>query len=529
MSIQYLVMPYLKFVSITLLLLGVSCNQTSEKVVSQPNILFIFTDDHAKNAMSIYSDHLINTPNLDRIGKEGIVFNKAYVTNSICAPSRAVILTGRYSHLNGLRDNRDVFDGSQWTFPKVMQKHDYATALVGKWHLKSTPTGFSHYDVLIGQGDYYNPRMVRNGDTLDHIGYTTDLITDFALDFLKNRDADKPFMLMYQHKAPHRNWMPNTKHLDLFTEDLPIPETFYDDYANRSAAAAEQDMRISDMYLSTDMKLLPAYYDEETGTGGNKNFKPRGDFSRLHNKLTSEQRTAWDAHYEPINQFFKEANLKGQELLEWKYQRYIKDYLRCVHAVDENVGRLLAYLEQEGILDNTLIVYSSDQGFYLGEHGWYDKRFMYEESFGTPMVMRYPELIPSGTTSEALVMNLDLPSTFLDVAGIPVPATLQGRSLKPLFSTGHAENWRDAVYYHYYEYPHGWHDVKRHEGVSTGTHKLIHFYDDIDAWELFDLEKDPNEMKSVYDDPEYASIRSDLENRLEDLKKELKVPSLSSE
>ncbi len=511
-----------RYVMLCLLFLGISCQQPKKAEEPRPNILLIFTDDHAKNAMSLYHDELIVTPNLDRIGLEGITFNRAYVTNSICAPSRAVILTGKYSHLNGLRDNRDVFDGTQWTFPKVLLENDYETALIGKWHLKSLPTGFTHYDILIGQGDYYNPRMIRNGDTLDHVGYTTDLITDFSLEYLQNRDDSKPFCLMYQHKAPHRNWMPNTKDLDLFSDDLPLPATFYDDYSNRSAAASEQDMRISDMYLSTDMKLLPGSYRTETGTGGNKNFQSR-DFTRLHNKLTDEQRKAWDAHYDPINQFFKEANLKGDELLEWKYQRYMKDYLRCVHAVDENVGRLLAYLETEGLLDNTLVVYSSDQGFYLGEHGWYDKRFMYEESFSTPMVMRYPTLIKPGTVSNDLVMNIDLPSTFLDVAGVSIPANLQGKSLKPLFASNDLE-WRDAIYYHYYEYPHGWHNVKKHEGVRTDRYKLIHFYDDIDAWELFDLEKDPNELKSVYEDPEYGSIKKNLEQKLEQLKKELKVP-----
>ena len=474
-------------------------DSTAEKgVTGPPNIIVIMTDDHAQRAISSYDDALIQTPNIDRLAGEGVRFANSFVTNSICSPSRAVILTGKYSHLNNLRDNRDKFDGSQMTFPKLMQAKGYQTAVDGKWHLRSTPTGFDYWNILIDQGQYYNPRMIENGDTTDIIGYTTDVITDLALKNLAERDTTKPFLLMYHHKAPHRNWMPNLKHLDHFNGvKFPLPETFYDDYATRSAAASEQDMRIENMFMSMDMKLFPEDYDTHPGTGGQSKFNSERGWTNSYNRLTDAQKEVWNAHYDPIRKAFREANLSGNELLEWKYQRYMEDYLGSILSVDENIGRVLQFLDDEGIADNTLVVYTSDQGFYLGEHGWYDKRFMYEESFRTPLIIRYPEAINAGTVNNNLVLNLDLAPTFLDYAGVEAPVDMQGSSLQKVVNEELEKDWRSSIYYHYYEYPHGWHLVKRHNGVRSERYKLIHYYDDIDAWEFYDLQEDPNEINNL--------------------------------
>lgn len=516
------------FMVFTLLLANCSSQEDAEEVAtaSRPNIIFIMTDDHAVQATSCYGSDLIRTPNIDRIAAGGIRFDNSFVTNSICAPSRAVLLTGKYSHLNGLRDNRDQFDGSQLTFPKLLQQAGYQTAIVGKWHLKTAPTGFDYWNVLIGQGRYYNPEMVENGDTLQYTGYTTDVVTDLALAQLEKRDTTRPFCLLYHHKAPHRNWMPNTKHLDLYKdEDIPLPATFWDDYETRSAAAREQDMRIEDMYLSLDMKLLPEDFGgEDPGTGGNRNHNPVGDWQNDLARLTPEQRAAWDAHYDEVRREYREKKPTGKALIEWKYQRYMKDYLRSVVSVDENIGRVLDYLEEEGLDKNTLIVYTSDQGFYLGEHGWYDKRFMYEESLRMPLVARYPAAVPVGQATGAMVLNLDFAPTLLDYAGIEIPAEMQGRSLRPIMEGEEPDDWRQAMYYHYYEYPHGWHDVKRHYGIRTGRYKLIHFYHDIDAWELYDLQEDPNEVNNVIDDPSKQELVAQLKSQLDSLRTALKVP-----
>lgn len=519
-----------KFFLVFCLFLVFSCanNQPPEEdaTTKPPNIIFIMTDDHAEQAISAYGSDFIQTPNIDRIAREGIRFENSFVTNSICAPSRAVLLTGKYSHLNGLRDNRDRFDGSQQTFPKLLQQAGYYTSIVGKWHLKTAPTGFDDWNILIGQGEYYNPRMIKNGDTTDHVGYTTDLITNFAIESLEKRDTNQPFCLLYHHKAPHRNWMPHPRHFDLYKDqDIPLPETFYDDYSNRAAAAKEQDMRIDDMFLSMDMKLHADYYGEETGTGGQAAFNVGPIWENMYNRLTPEQKAAWDAHYDPINEEFKASNLSGKELLEWKYQRYMKDYLRCVVAVDENIGRMLKYLEDKGLSENTLVVYTSDQGFYLGEHGWYDKRFMYEESLSMPLVMRYPQSIPAGQVNEDIVLNLDFAPTLLDYAGVDIPANMQGRSLKPVVEGNTPDDWRTSMYYQYYEYPHGWHLVKKHYGVRTDRYKLIHYYNDIDEWELFDLQNDPNELKNLYNEPAFAAIQDSLHSELTRLREKYQVVS----
>ncbi|HSW02636.1 MAG TPA: sulfatase [Sedimentisphaerales bacterium] len=460
----------------------------------RPNILFIMTDDHASHAMSCYGSKINQTPNLDRIAKEGMRFTNSFCTNSICAPCRAVILTGKYSHLNGQIDNNVIFDGSQQTFPKRLQKAGYETAIVGKWHLRSDPTGFDYWNILPGQGDYYNPVMIEMGQRKKHTGYVTDILTDHALGWLKGRGADKPFCLMYHHKAPHRNWQPGPKHLDLY-EDVQIPEpaTLFDDYEGRGRAAREQDMSIEKTMTRADLKLTAP------------------------NNLTPEQKAAWDAAYGPRNKAFEEARLEGKELVRWKYQRYMKDYLRCVASVDENVGRVLDYLDQSGLAENTIVIYTSDQGFYLGDHGWFDKRFMYEESLRMPLVVRYPKEIKPGSVNGDIVLNLDFGETFLDYAGVPVPADMQGRSIRPILQGQTPGDWRTSMYYHYYEFP-AVHSVKRHYGVRTQRYKLIHFYNDIDEWELYDLQSDPDEMKNLYGDARYADVVQELKAELKRLR-----------
>lgn len=501
----------------------------SGQPLKRPNILFIMSDDHANNAVSCYGSPLIQTPNIDRIAREGIRFDESFVTNSICAPSRAVMLTGKYSHLNGLRDNRDAFDGSQVTFPKLLQQAGYFTAMIGKWHLKTHPTGFDYWNVLIDQGQYYNPWLIENGDTSVVEGYVTDIITDLAIQTLEKKDPNQPFCMLVHHKAPHRNWQPNAKHLALFeNEDLPLPASFYDDYAGRSDAARQQDMRIDNMFLSYDLKLLPGDFPNETGTGGQGAPWPSAENWLLNDlkRMTPEQRAAWDAHYDKVREDFRRNPPQGAALSEWKYQRYLKDYLRCIASVDENIGRLLNYLDANGLTDNTLVVYTSDQGFYLGEHGWYDKRFMYEPSLRMPLVMRLPGVIPPGTTSRQMALNLDFAPTFLDLAGLNTPPAMQGQSLRPLMEAKHAKNWRKEMYYHYYEYPHGAHLVKKHYGIRNERYKLIHFYDDIDAWEFYDLYTDPDEMNNRIDDPASQARIRKMKTALEKLRAQYQDDSM---
>ena len=486
----------------------------------RPNIIYIMSDDHAQKAISAYGDTLIKTPHIDRIAREGVRFDNSFVNNSICAPSRATMLTGKMSHLNGKRDNLDVFDGNQPTFPKLLQKAGYQTAVIGKWHLKSAPQGFDYWKVLIGQGEYYAPEFVSAGDTAAIEGYVTDVITGLALDYLDNRDKDAPFCLLYHHKAPHRNWMPNTKDLALYAgRDLPVPESFHDTYDYRQAAQAAE-MKIEDMYLSFDMKLMPGDYDTENGKGGNDQFNAERAWAKSYSRMPKTDREAWDAHYGPINAAFKRAKLSGKALAEWKYQRYMKDYLRCIKSVDDNVGRLLDYLDRNGLAENTIVVYTSDQGFYLGEHGWYDKRFIYDESMRTPLLMRYPKAVKAGHSLGQLVQNIDYAPTFLDFAGVEVPDDMQGRSLRPLLEGKQPQStWRDALYYHYYEYPEGWHKVKRHYGVRTYRYKLAHFYNDIDTGELYDLQNDPKELKNLYGQNAYAEVQVQMHEKLRMLQK----------
>lgn len=483
---------------------------------TRPNIVFIMTDDHARRAVSAYDTALIRTPNIDRIGREGIIFHNAFVTNSICGPSRAVLLTGKYSHINGFRDNRSRFDGSQQTFPKILHAEGYYTAMIGKWHLVSEPVGFDYWNVLIDQGEYYNPDMIEMGDTIRREGYATTIITDLAIETLEKRKPQgQPFCIFVHQKAPHRNWMPDTTHFDLFNDrDVPMPSSFYDDYEGRSRAAREQDMRVEDMWLGYDLKLFLNEESDETGTGGKKTTDRPLRIEPSLQRLNVAQRKSWDGYYRPISEAFYREKPEGTALSKWKYQRYIKDYLRCIASVDDNVGRLLEYLEQKGLLDNTIIVYTSDQGFFLGEHGWYDKRFMYEPSLAIPLLMRFPPKIPAGTVSDAIALNLDFAPTLLQVAGVAPPADMQGKSLIPLFHNGKAKGWRKSMYYHYYEYPYGWHYVKKHYGVRTGRYKLIHFYNDNDEWELYDLKRDAGEMHNLYGQPKYDKTVKKLRKEL---------------
>lgn len=510
-----------------LLLLGACARVPSEtppeaaarKAPERPNIVFIMTDDHAWQSIGAYGSRINETPNIDRIAAEGMRFDRAFVTNAICAPSRAVILTGKHSHLNGVRNNVNVFDGSQPTLQALLRGAGYQTALIGKWHLKSEPTGFDYWRVLPDQGQYYQPDF-RTPDGLVRLdGYVTDVITDLAIDWLaENRNPERPFLLLYQHKAPHREFLPGPEHLRDF-KDAPIPEpaTLFDDYAGRGSAASAAEMRIGDhMGFTNDMKLEPELVREL----GHDEFLDwyEGAYVAEQERMTPEQKRAWDEVYGPINAWFADERPEGEARTRWMYQRYLQDYLATVASVDENVGRLLDYLEEAGLAENTIVVYTSDQGFYLGEHGWFDKRFMYEESFRTPFMVRWPGVIAPGAVNTELVQNLDFAPTLLDAAGVPVPDGMQGVSLLPLF-TGASGIERDALYYHYYEYP-GIHAVKRHYGVRTDRYKLIHFYYDIDEWELYDLEADPDELVNVYDDPAYADVRATLHVRLEELREQ---------
>ena len=495
-------------------ILASGCGERKGIDKKPPNIILVFSDDHAYQALGCYGSVVNKTPNLDRLASEGMVFEKCCVTNSICAPSRAVVLTGKHSHLNGVTDNREEFDGTQQTFPKLLRQTGYQTAIVGKWHLKTEPTGFDYWEVLPGQGHYYNPDFRTVDGTVTEQGYVTDIIHDKALDWLeKGRDPEKPFMLMLQNKAPHREWEPGPDHLEMYEDTIfPEPSNLFDNYEGRGTAAHKQDMSISEtMRIKEDLKIWEKG-DEELNT-----------FKRTIGRMDEEQRRKWDEAYKDDIEEYRNSNLEGEDLVRWKYQRYMEDYLRCIASVDDNFGRILDYLEKNDLADNTVILYASDQGFYLGEHGWFDKRFMYKESFYTPFMVRWPGVIEPGRRSDELVSNLDFAETFLDIAGAEVPGDMQGVSLTPLFKNSLSEKWRESVYYNYYEFP-AVHSVRRHEGVFDGRYKLIYFYD-LEEWELYDMEIDPGEMKSEYDNPEYAKIVVRLKAELEKLKQQYKVPA----
>lgn len=491
------------------------------------NILFMMSDDHAYQAISAYHhpiSRLAPTPNIDRIAKQGATFTRNYCANSLCAPSRACIITGKHSHANGyMRNDTGTFDGSQLTVPKVFRAHGYQTALLGKWHIPTDPTGFDFWRIFPGQGDYVNPVLFepdgKGGKTRKvYNGYATDLITDMAIHWLdQERDKQKPFFFMLHHKAPHRNWIPPERYYNLFDNTVfPEPQNFFDNYNNRKAAAA-QDMSILKTFRpAADLKLFPSR-DEHT--------LPKWMFPS-NMKQEKIQRFV-DAYVEKNNRYFDTKTAAGdqwtwQKEQSWRYQRYLQDYLACIRAVDDSVGRMLDYLQENGLADNTIIIYASDQGFFLGEHGWFDKRFMYEESFRMPLLMTCPGLIQKGITIDELTQNIDFAPTFLDLCGIQVPDEMQGVSFRRLLKGEKPHNWRKSLYYHYYEYP-AEHSVRRHCGVTTKRWKLIHFYQQ-DDWELYDLETDPMEMNNLYGQAGMENITAELKTELQRLQELYKVP-----
>lgn len=520
--------PYFKLFSLMIAaLLNQACNTTTGENKStsnsRPNIIFIMSDDHAYQAISAYDNKLIETPNIDRIAQMGMLFTNASVTNSICAPSRATILTGKHTHLNGKVDNHFAFDDSNITFPQILQENGYQTAMFGKLHFGNNPKGFDQFKILPGQGAYWNPDFITKDEGEIRVeGYATDIITDFTLEWLQEeRDPAKPFLLMYLHKAPHRSWYMANRHYDEFlNRTFPEPSTLFDDYSGMGNASKEAEMSIlHHMGWSGDNKVFPEVMDEmNLAEIGHDKIRYNGMMKRM----TEEQIEEFKEAYAPLFEDFKKKypSMDSKDLMRWKYQRYMQDYLGTIKAVDENVGRVLDYLEENNLMENTIIVYTSDQGFYLGEHGWFDKRFAYNESFKTPLLVSWKDHIRAGSKSDEMVQNLDFAQTFLDAAGVEAPKEMQGESLRPLLEeTG---KWdRDAVYYHYYEYP-AEHMVNRHYAIVTKEYKLIHYYFSLDEWELIDRLKDPEELTNVYDDPAYAEIRSELHKKLDELRVQYK-------
>uniref|UniRef100_UPI0032174C49 sulfatase family protein n=1 Tax=uncultured Draconibacterium sp. TaxID=1573823 RepID=UPI0032174C49 len=502
---KQLVIPV--FLWIFLGLFFFSCSNNDQQ---RPNILFIMSDDHAFQAISAYNPELINTPNIDQIATHGITYNKAFVTNSICAPSRAVILTGKFSHLNGVKGNSEHFDGSQQTLPKLLQQNGYQTAIVGKWHLKSHPTGFDYWNILPGQGDYYNPDFIKQGKDTAYSGYVTEIITQLSVDWLENRDTEKPFLLMMHHKAPHRSWMPALKNLELFDDkDFPLPRNFYDGYEGREALK-KQKLTVKDhMDIRMDYKVPCNQCDT-----AEVNWWAPEEYWRRLDRLTNSERVTWEEAYKKEEAEFWQVKGNEKEFDQWKFRRYMEDYLRCIASVDESVGEVLTYLKESGLYKNTIVIYTSDQGFYLGEHGLFDKRFMYEEALRTPLLMMFPKKIKEGIISDQLVQNLDIAPTLLKVADLPVPVEMQGKPLQKTWDEN-TENWREAIYYHYYEKGFG---ATPHYGIRTDRYKLIHFYDEIDSWELYDLQEDPAEMTNLYSLSDYQEILSELKVKLSELK-----------
>ena len=461
---------------------GKNIKITESSLASKPNILFIMSDDHAYQALSCYGSPYFKTPNIDRLASEGMLFENAFVTNSICAPSRAAILTGKYSHLNGLKTNinpnpvvakRDgyqmlPFDNDQQTFPKILQQNGYYTAMIGKWHLEGNPQGFDWWDILLGQGGYFDPVTKRFESAIKHKGYTTDILTDLTIEKIDEcRNSEKPFMIMCHHKATHDNWLYPERFANLYEDtQFPYPASWNDDYKGREAAE-HADLRVT--------------------------------------------RLKWVDYPEDASE---------DEIRRLSYQAYMKRYGRCAAALDENIGRILDYLDESGLSDNTMVVYTTDNGMFLGEHGWYDKRFMYEQPLRVPLVVRYPEKIKPGSVSDAFTLNIDYAPTFLEYAGADIPSDMQGKSLRPLLEGKPPQDWRDSIYYRYYEYP-GPHKVYPHYGVRTERYKLIYF-NTIDKWEFYDLNKYPHEMVNSYDDPAYEKTIQSLKKKLKRLRKKYK-------
>ena len=506
--------------------LGLAPALSARAAANPPNILFLFSDDHSLQTLGAYAcrmqefikQHQI-TPNIDRIADQGMLFENSFVCNSICGPSRAAIITGKHSHVNGFRSNGDHFDGGQWTVAKALQAAGYQTGIIGKWHLESMPTGFDDYAILPGQGVYYNPDFICKDipDKVHKPGYCSDVIGDMTLEWLdKKRDKSKPFFLCSWHKAPHRTWMPHPRYFHLLDGvDVPEPVNLFDDYERRTSAAHEQEMTIRDnINIAMDVKVTPPaattppdQIKEQIPQTKSRDSATLAEFKRM----TPEQKEAWDAYYVPRNEAFRAQNLEGDQLVRWKYQAYIKDYIKCVKAMDDNVGRVLDYLKENGLEDNTIVVYSSDQGFYNGEHGWYDKRWMYEESLRNPLIIKWPGVTTPGARCPAMVQNIDYAPTLLDAAGIEKPRAVQGESMVPLLRGESPSGWRKSILYTYYEV--GVHAVAPHRGVRNERYKLIEFYTK-GEWEFYDLQEDPLEMHSEYDNPRYAELIAEMKKNL---------------
>lgn len=535
-----------------------------QKTQQHPNIVYIMCDDHAYQCISAYGSALSKlapTPNIDRLAERGMRFDRAFVENSLSTPSRACLMTGQYSHQNGQRQLGEGIDTTRTFFTELLQEAGYQTAVVGKWHMGCDPKGFDYYHVYNDQGQYWNPQY-RGTDTNNEFiveeGYSTDLTTDHALDFIEHRDPSKPFCLLLHHKAPHRNWQANLKYLGMYDDvEFPMPENFYDDYATRGSAARTQKMSVTrDMRWEQDFKV-PEMLDLNNPDSQDSYNALMGEI----NRMTPEQRSAWGRYYFPRNRRLLEAQLKGKDLDNWKYQVYIRDYMSVIASVDESVGRVLDYLDKNGLTDNTMIVYTSDQGFYMGEHGWFDKRFMYEESLRTPLIVSYPGHTKPGSVCNRLVQNIDYAPTFLALAGVKQPKDMPGRSLVPVLNNGdNVKNWRQSIYYHYYDYP-TYHMVRKHDGVRTDRYKLIHFYgkggldavpenkyqnvpgtreyatlkglesigyfepkdEAVDYCELYDLQADPHEQNNIFGKPGTEKITKQLQCELNKYRKTLAV------
>ncbi len=467
---------------------------------NKPNIVVIISDDHSYQTIGAYGSKIANTPNLDHIASEGATFTKGYVTNSICGPSRASLLTGKYSNKNGFKDNETSnFNHGQNSFVKELHNNGYQTAWIGKIHLGRKLEGFDYYSILPGQGHYFNPDFISSKNGEEEIqdreeGYVADIVTDRALDWLDTQDKKEPFCLIIGHKNTHRTWMPSIEDFGKNdNKEIPIPETFYDDYSTRKAAAVQEMSIDKDMQMGYDLKMFENI----------EKMREDGNFKRMND----EQFKAYVDYYKPIYEKLKHDKLSGKELAEWKYHRYMVDYLNTAESMDRNIGRVLDYLKENKLDDNTLVLYLSDQGFYMGEHGWFDKRFMYEESFRTPMLMKMPGLIKPNTNIEGMVSVVDIAPTFLELAGTKIPKDIQGKSFLSLLN-GKKKNIQDQIFYHYYE--NGEHAVSPHFGVSDGRYKLIRFYKRVDGWELFDLKSDPKELKNIYGDPKYKKIQDKM-------------------
>lgn len=538
--------------------------QQQQKAQQHPNIVYIMCDDHAYQCISAYGSALSKlapTPNIDRLAERGMRFDRAFVENSLSTPSRACLMTGQYSHQNGQRQLGEGIDTTRTFFTELLQEAGYQTAVVGKWHMGCDPKGFDYYHVYNDQGQYWNPQY-RGTDTNNEFvveeGYSTDLTTDHALSFIEHRDPSKPFCLLLHHKAPHRNWQANLKYLGMYDDvEFPMPENFYDDYATRGSAARTQKMSVTrDMRWEQDFKV-PEMLDLNNPDSQDSYNALMGEI----NRMTPEQRSAWGRYYFPRNRRLLEAQLKGKDLDNWKYQVYIRDYMSVIASVDESVGRVLDYLDKNGLTDNTMIVYTSDQGFYMGEHGWFDKRFMYEESLRTPLIVSYPGHTKPGSVCNRLVQNIDYAPTFLALAGVQQPKDMPGRSLVPVLDNGdNVKNWRQSIYYHYYDYP-TYHMVRKHDGVRTERYKLIHFYgkggldavsenkyqnvpgtreygtmkglesigyfepkdEAVDYCELYDLQADPHEQNNIFGKPGTEKIMKQLQRELDKYRKTLAV------